>query len=74
MRLIKCDICGKEITKSYQTVTDFDQFYDVCKECEKKFIVVISPCDCTAAEFMRIRATEGSGSAGQYRGFSDRKR
>lgn len=36
MRLIKCDICGKEITKSYQTVTDFDQFYDVCKECEKK--------------------------------------
>lgn len=37
MRLIKCDICGKEITKSYQTVTDFDQFYDVCKECEKKF-------------------------------------
>lgn len=37
MRLITCDICGKEITKSYQTVTDFDQFYDVCKECEKKF-------------------------------------
>ena len=40
MRLITCDICGKEITKSYQTVTDFDQFYDVCKECEKSLILI----------------------------------
>lgn len=31
MRLIKCDICGKEITESYQTVTDFNRLYEVCK-------------------------------------------
>lgn len=41
MKLIRCDICGKEMAdnfyNSFEMVYDFEQGYEVCNECAKKF-------------------------------------